>query len=237
MEAARRATVHRVKVELTVRWGPAARLCLSIEFEELCSILGMVPERGPKLVQRFRSECSESRVMEPTHDIEHVLKFLRAKTYRKSLHRSSPPRHSAPAPAHRATAVAALRRIFVTHCTSFPAHTSHISARRFAKTLRGVTLRITKCACSSKVRLRKAAKAASSTCLISHSTEQRAAPVCRDAQSGRPHLRTHSWHLASRGRRSLDCAEFVPSVFRRGPTALTTTVSTDGSAPLGQHNY
>ena len=39
----------------------------------------------------------------------------RAKTYRKCLHRSSPPRHSAPAPAHRATAVAALRRIFVTH--------------------------------------------------------------------------------------------------------------------------
>ena len=82
--------------------------------------------------------------------------------------------------------VSALRRIFVTHRTSFPAHTSHISARRFAKTLRGVTLRITKCACSSKVRFRKAAKAASSTCLISHSTEQIAAPVCRDAQGGRP---------------------------------------------------
>ena len=53
--------------------------------------------------------------MEPTQDIEHILKFLRAKTYRKSLHRSSPPRHLAPAPAHRAIAVAALRRIFVTH--------------------------------------------------------------------------------------------------------------------------
>ena len=39
----------------------------------------------------------------------------RAKTYRKSLHGSSPPRHSVPAPAHRAIAVAALRRIFVTH--------------------------------------------------------------------------------------------------------------------------
>jgi hypothetical protein len=51
--------------------GPAARLCLSIAFEELGSILGMVSERGPKLGQRFRSACSEPRVMEPTQDIEH----------------------------------------------------------------------------------------------------------------------------------------------------------------------